>query len=109
MKVVQCFLLTLVRKRSGSESFVPVCWGRKPTSSRIIMRMWLRPFFGGMNFSMRSEKKMQPTLSLFWAAEKASTAAISVMTFFLSRSVEPNIREAETSTMSTIVSSRSSS
>ena len=36
----------------------------------------------GMNFSIRSEKKMQPTLSLFCAAEKASTAAISVMMFF---------------------------
>ena len=83
--------------------------GRKPTSSRMIVRMWLRPFFGGMNFSMRSEKKMQPTLSLFSDAEKASTAAISVMMFFLSRSVVPNMRDAETSTTSIIVSSRSSS
>ena len=71
--------------------------------------MWLRPFFGGMNFSTRSEKKMHPTLSLFSAAEKASTAAISVMMFFLSLSVEPNMRDPETSTTSIIVSSRSSS
>ena len=75
----------------------------------MIIRMWLRPFFGGMNFSMRSEKKMHPTLSLFCEAEKASTAAISVMMFFFRRSVDPNIRDAETSIRSIIVSSRSSS
>ena len=109
MKVVQRFLLTLVRKRTGSESFVPADSGRNPTSSRMIIRMWLRPFFGGMNFSTLSEKKMQPTLSLFCAAEKASTAAISVMMFFFRRSVVPNMRDAETSTRSIIVSSRSSS
>ena len=68
-----------------------------------------RPFFGGMNFSIRSLKKMQPTLSLFSAAEKASTAAISVMMFFLIFSAVPNIREPLTSTSSIIVSSRSSS
>ncbi len=62
-----------------------------------------------MNFSMRSEKNMQPTLSLFFDAEKASVAAISVMTFCLEYSVEPNVREADTSTASIIVSSRSSS
>ena len=106
---MQRFLLTFVRKRTGSESFVPADSGRKPISSRMIIRIWLRPFFGGMNFSTRSEKKMQPTLSLFCAAEKASTAAISVMMFFFSRSVEPNMREADTSTSSIIVSSRSSS
>ena len=52
---------------------------------------------------------MQPTLSLFCEAEKASTAAISVMMFFFRRSVDPNMREADTSTNSIIVSSRSSS
>ncbi len=106
---MQRFLLTLVRNRSGSESFVPCDAGRKPTSSRMIARMWLRPFFGGMNFSTRSEKKMHPTLSLFCAAEKASTAAISVMTFFFSRATDPNMRDPDTSTASIIVSSRSSS
>ena len=75
----------------------------------MMARIWLRPFFGGMNFSIRSEKKMQPTLSLFSEAEKASTAAISVCRFFFRRSVVPNIREPLTSTKSIIVSSRSSS
>jgi len=32
-----------------------------------------------MNFSILSLKKITPTLSLFWMAEKASTAAISVI------------------------------
>ena len=109
MKVVQRFLLTFVRKRTGSDRRVPVDRGRKPTSSRMMARMWLRPFFGGMNFSTRSEKKMQPTLSLFCEAEKASTAAISVITCCLVCSVEPKVREAETSTSSIVVSSRSSS
>ncbi len=109
MKVVQRFLLTLVSIRRGSESRVPCDWGRNPTNSRIIIKIWLRPFLGGMNFSTLSEKKMQPTLSLFCAAEKASTAAISVMTFFLNRSADPNSRDAETSTRSIMVSSRSSS
>ena len=106
---VQCFLVTLVRKRSASEIRVPRDCGSKPTSSRMMARIWLRPFFGGMNFSIRSEKKMQPTLSLFSEAEKASTAAISVCRFFFRRSVVPNIREPLTSTRSIIVSSRSSS
>ena len=62
-----------------------------------------------MNFSTLSLKKMHPTLSLFCAAEKASTAAISVIVFFLRRAVVPNMREPLTSTSSIIVSSRSSS
>ena len=106
---MQRFFITAVRKRTASDSAVPVDRGRKLISSRIIIRMWLRPFLGGMYFSTRSEKKMQPTLSLFWAAEKATTAAISVRMFFLRKWVDPNMREAETSTMSIIVSSRSSS
>ena len=109
MKVVQRFLLTFDIKRTASEIAVRDDSGSKEINSRIIIRIWLLPFFGGMNFSTLSEKKMQPTLSLFCAAEKAKTAAISVMTFFFIRSVEPNIREPLTSTSSIIVSSRSSS
>ena len=109
MNDVVRFLLTAVRNRNGSDSDVPRPSGTNPTSSRMIIRMCERPFFGGMNFSMRSLKKIQPTLSLFSDAEKASTAAISVITFFLVRSVEPNMRDPLTSTSSIIVSSRSSS
>ena len=90
MNVVQRFLLTLVRKRTASEMDVRRDSGSNLMSSRIIIRMWLLPLAAGMNFSMRSEKNMQPTLSLFCAAEKASTAAISVIRFFLVREVEPN-------------------
>ena len=52
---------------------------------------------------------MQPTLSLFCEAEKASTAAISVITLFFKRSPVPNMRDPLTSIRSIIVSSRSSS
>ena len=40
----------------------------------------IRPviFFGGMNFSTLSLKKITPILSLFWIAEKAMTADSSV-------------------------------
>ena len=109
MNAVQRFLLTLVINRTASEMAVRSDSGLNLMSSRMIIRMWLRPFFGGMNFSTRSEKNMQPTLSLFCAAEKAITAAISVMTFFFIRSVEPKSRDELTSTSSIIVSSRSSS
>ncbi len=39
-------------------------------------------FLGGMNFSTLSLKKISPTLSLLLMAEKASTAAISVINSF---------------------------
>ena len=63
---MQCFLVTLVRKRSASEIRVPRDCGSKPTSSRMMARIWLRPFFGGMNFSIRSEKKMQEGRAVFF-------------------------------------------
>ena len=88
---------------------MPLFSGMKLINSLMIINTCARPFFGGMNFSTRSLKKMQPTLSLFCAAEKASTAAISVIVFFLSFSVVPNMREPLTSINSIIVSSRSSS
>lgn len=47
---MQCFLVTLVRKRSASEIRVPRDCGSKPTSSRMMARIWLRPFFGGDEF-----------------------------------------------------------
>jgi len=62
-----------------------------------------------MNFSMVSEKKITPILSLFWMAEKARMAAISVITFFLVFADDPNSREPLTSTSSMTVSSLSSS
>ena len=43
----------------------------------MIRKICLRPFFGGMNFSILSEKKITPILSLFCMAEKANVAAIS--------------------------------
>ncbi len=57
---------------------------RSETSSRMMRRMCARPFFGGTNFSIRSVKRISPTLSLFLMAEKASTAQISAaISFFI--------------------------
>ena len=41
----------------------------------MIYRICLRPFLGGINFSILSEKKITPILSLFWIAENARVAA----------------------------------
>ncbi len=52
----------------------------KVISSLIILKIWDFPFFGGINFSILSEKKITPILSLLFIAEKDNTAAISVAT-----------------------------
>ena len=71
--------------------------------------MCLRPFFGGMYFSILSEKNTTPILSLFCMAEKAIVAAISVtMSRFICTCV-PKSSEPLTSTINMTVSSRSSS
>ena len=62
-----------------------------------------------MYFSILSEKKMTPILSLFWMAEKAMVAAISVtMSRFICFCV-PKSSDPLTSMSSMTVSSRSSS
>ena len=88
---------------------VPRLSGLKLSSSRITSRMCLRPFFGGMNFSTLSVKKITPTLSLFWIAEKARVAAISAIISFFSTPTAPKFLLPDTSTSSITVSSRSSS
>ena len=52
--------------------------------------MCLRPFCGGMNFSILSLKNITPILSLFWIAEKASVAANSVITSCFIADIVPN-------------------
>ena len=71
--------------------------------------MCLRPFFGGMYFSILSEKKMTPILSLFCMALKASVAAISVTISRFTCPCVPKSREPLTSMSNITVSSRSSS
>ena len=88
---------------------VPLSSGLKLSISRIISSICLRPFFGGMNFSTLSEKKITPTLSLFWIEEKARVAAISVMISFFASPTAPKLRLALTSMSNITVSSRSSS
>jgi hypothetical protein len=74
----------------------------------MTRRTWVGPLAGGMCFSTRSLKRMSPTRSWLAMAEKARTAAISAARSRLSCAVEPNRLDAETSTSSMTVSSRSS-
>ena len=57
----------------------------------------LAPFLRGTNFSILSEKKITPILSLFWIAENASVAAISATIFLFDRVDVPNSKLSETS------------
>ncbi len=59
------FLSASVKYLSTMAMSVPVLSGVKSISSLIMNRMCFRPFFGGMNFSILSEKKITPILSLF--------------------------------------------
>ena len=88
---------------------VDLLWGVKSNSSRMIRKICLRPFFGGMNFSILSEKKITPILSLFCMAEKAKVAAISATISRLVWETVPKLKLPETSITSMTVSSRSSS
>src|SRR5690606_20326935 len=60
IKTVHFFLMALVIYRTAWVISVPVCWGWKSISSLIMCSIWLLPFFGGMNFSIVSEKKITP-------------------------------------------------
>ena len=106
---VHFFLIAFVRYLNASEISVPSASGSNSMISRMICSRWLRPFFGGMNFSTLSLKNNAPTLSLLISAENASTAAISASTSFLLEPVVPNSLERLTSTRRTTVSSLSSS
>ena len=65
INAVQRFFSTFVRYSMAHCTFVRVLSGLKSSSSRIIYKICLRPFLGGINFSIRSEKKITPILSLF--------------------------------------------
>ena len=88
---------------------VLVSSGWKSISSRMIYKICFFPFWGGINFSILSEKNTTPILSLFCIAEKAKVAAISVITSFFMTLTEPKSRLPDTSISSITVSSRSSS
>ena len=106
---VQRFLMPLVRYSRARLRLVPRFSALKFSSSLITRRMCLRPFCGGMNFSILSLKSSTPTLSLFSIAENASVAAISVITSCFESPTAPKFLLPLTSTTSITVSSRSSS
>src|SRR5690625_187425 len=88
---------------------VPRDFGSNANKSWMSLSTCFRPFFGGTNNSTISENSSSPTLSLFWTALKASTAQISAAASRLKRVADPKDSEAETSTASSTVCSRSSS
>ena len=106
---VHLFLMALVRYSSAIPRSVPSEVGWSSSISRMMCRRWLRPFFGGMNFSTLSLKNRAPTLSLLSIALKLSTAAISASRSRLVCTAVPKSPERLTSTRSTTVSSLSSS
>ena len=98
------------RKCSSAELMsVPLPSGSTSMISRMMRKMWERPFLGGMNRSMRSLNSTAPTLSLFPMALKASTALSSVMrSRFVCLRVPVELDPLTSSNRNT-VSSRSSS
>ena len=100
---------TPVRNSTATLTSVLRLSGVKSSISRMMNKMCLRPFFGGMYFSILSEKNITPILSLFCIALNANVAAISAATSrFVALSV-PKSSEPLTSMSSITVSSRSSS
>ncbi len=83
--------------------------GLNESTSLIILKTCAFPFLGGTNFSTLSVNNINPTLSLFFNAEKARIALSSAATLCLVFDIDPNICEPLKSTRSITVSSRSSS
>ena len=83
--------------------------GLNSRSSRIILKICFFPLFGGINNSILSVNKIAPTLSLFFNAENASVAAISVTISFLSLFLVAKFFDPLTSISNINVSSLSSS
>jgi len=75
--------MTLVKYLSASPILVLLLLGENSSNSLIILRTWLFPFLGGIKSSITSEKRIIPTMSLFWSAENARVADISVIISFL--------------------------
>ncbi len=78
IKTIAFFFETPERNSNAAEILVSVLFGLNSNNSLMILKIWDRPFLGGINNSIWSENKTRPTLSLFWSAEKAKVAAISV-------------------------------
>ena len=72
------FLITVEKYSKTPAISVPFPLGSKANTVRIILKIWLFPFLGGINCSTLLVKKITPTLSLFLIAEKARIAANSV-------------------------------
>ena len=109
MKQMLLLLITELKYSNATERSVFLLDGLKEIISLIILKMCFLPFLGGINFSIISEKKITPTLSLFLIAEKAKTAPISVANSFLKFLFDPKLLDPETSIINITVISLSSS
>jgi hypothetical protein len=96
------------RYSSGTARSVLGLAGRGDRISASSRKTCLRPFFGGTKRSIWSEKRMRPMRSLFLTAEKANSPVSMAATVCLSSFREPKRSDADTSTISMMVSSRSS-
>ena len=87
---------------------VPSCVSSAANTSRTSRWTAVRPLRGGSDFTTRSEKSSNPTLSWFDNAAIASNAVSSAARAALERPAVPKHWLPETSTMKSTVSSRSS-
>ena len=107
-QIVRFFMACKKCDRAEFKS-VPRPSGSSSMISRMMRSTCERPFFGGMNRSIRSLNRMAPTLSLLPMALNASTAASSVASSRLDLDRVPIAFDALMSTIKNTVNSRSSS
>ncbi len=93
---------------SAWESLVPRPAGRNERISSTRRNAWRRPLSGGTKSSTRSVTRSRPTLSLLFVAASARIAAISEAMTALVFVPVPKSLDADRSTISSAVSSRSS-
>ena len=108
-KQILLFFVTLLKYSKAFLIFVFLLVDSKVNISLIILKICFFPFEGEINFSILSEKKITPTLSLFFIAEKARTADISETNSLLNLLFVPKLLDELTSTISIKVISLSSS
>ena len=96
------FLLSVIQKKA-------IVFVLNSRSSLIILKTCLLPLLGGINNSTVSVNSIAPTLSLFFKAENASVAAISVTISFFNLFLVAKFFEPLTSISNISVNSLSSS
>ena len=101
--------MTLSKNLRDESILVFELFGLNSSNSLIILKICFLPLFGGINNSILSLKSIAPTLSLFFNAENASVAAISVTISFFNLFLVAKFFEPLTSINNINVNSLSSS